>query len=111
MLSGWLVSSVRRLKRFSRFTPLLALLFCLTGMLLLKTKLTLALVRFWCFLVHSIHKGTSETTLLGKVVSARMRGGGGGRSIGPGTQRKIEMASRLVPSLQGEGTTSRQLEL
>ena len=28
---------------------------------------------------------------------ARMRGGSGG-TIAPGTQRKIEMASRLVPS-------------
>ena len=49
----------------SELQPSLALLFFLTGKycssvfrLLLKTALLLALVRFWCFLVHSIHSGT-----------------------------------------------------
>ena len=44
--------------------PSLALLFCLTVKscsalftLLLKTEMTLAPVRFWCFFVHSIHSG------------------------------------------------------
>ena len=49
----------------SELQPSLALLFCLKGKsclslftLLLKTVLSLALARFWCFLVHSIHSGT-----------------------------------------------------
>ena len=58
---------VTLLTTFSCFTaelkPSLALLFCFRGflslfMLLLKTKLALALVEFWCFLVHFIHNGT-----------------------------------------------------
>ena len=50
-------------------------------------------------------KGKKETVLAKSLIltsetmlhCARMRGGSGG-TIAPGTQRKIEMASRLVPS-------------
>ena len=70
-LSVLLVSSARQLcpRRILHGgvvqPSLAALLFCLTGKscsalftLLLKMELSLALVRFWCFLVYFIHSGT-----------------------------------------------------
>ena len=83
-------------------------------MLLLKTKLALALVRFWCFLIHVSHYGTfllkeisqrnctpRKIFVIGDDVAfpiacARV-------VVRPGHSTKIEKASRLVPSLKGEG--------
>ena len=82
--------------------------------LLLKTALSLALVRFWCFLVHSIHSGTFlfQENCKREIVLSRS-------SIPLKSKRahahnvwfvldtqspKIETAPRLVPSLKGEET-------
>ena len=72
--------------------------------LLLKTELRLVLVRFWCFLICSIHRAVRFPN------SMRARSGLCW-TFPPKSKLIFEMASCLVPSLLGEGIIQNWLTL